>query len=73
MYAFINSHLHVQIDSIVRSRPWLNSEFALTRSGDSVFRDICDLVSSEISHMSLLDFKKCDYRMTITCSGDRKR
>jgi hypothetical protein len=58
MCAFVRNHLHVPVHSIVRSRAWLNSEFARIRSGDSVFRDVRDVISSELGHMLLLDLKQ---------------
>jgi hypothetical protein len=57
LYKFIKSHLHVPIDSIVKSKVWLSSPFLLIRSGDSVFRDVGDVVSSEITHMTLSQLK----------------
>jgi hypothetical protein len=57
LYRFVKNNLHVPTDSIASSSIWLDSPFALIRTVDSTFRDICDVISSEVTHMSLRDLK----------------
>jgi len=55
MHKFIIDHLHVPLDSIVRSSQWLNSEFRFIRSGFREFQVVCDAITAEWVHYTLDD------------------
>ena len=55
MRDFILEHLHVPLDSIVRSEQWLNSEFRFIRTGNKDFQNVCDTITAEWVHYSLED------------------
>jgi hypothetical protein len=57
MYSSMKQHTHVPLDGRVRSSVWINNEFAVVRSNDPYFRNVYDLINSEIRHMSLHDLK----------------
>jgi hypothetical protein len=57
MFEFISQNIRVPLDSIVRSSDWLASEFRFVRTGDPIFRDVCDVLSSIISDYSVRNLK----------------
>jgi hypothetical protein len=58
MYQFIRNNFQVPLDSIVCSQVWLNSKFATIHTGGSTFRDICDVIHSEILHYTIIDLER---------------
>jgi len=55
MHKLIIDHMHVPLDSIVRSSQWLNSEFRFIRSGSREFQVVCDAITAEWVHYTLDD------------------
>jgi hypothetical protein len=53
MYDFVVQNVRVQLDAVVSSKEWLNSEFRFVRCGDPVLRDVCDVFSSIVSEYSI--------------------
>jgi hypothetical protein len=48
LYYFMKSYFNRQLDSIVRSEVLLRSPFATIRKSGPTFRDLCDVIYSEI-------------------------
>jgi hypothetical protein len=58
MLKFIQQYVHLPLDAIVRSRYWLESEFKFIRTGDPMFRNVCDVFQSEIAKMSISELEE---------------
>jgi uncharacterized protein YacL (UPF0231 family) len=55
LYNYIVKYFHVPTDSIVRSKPWLESSYRFVRSNNQTFQTVLDSINSEWVHMSLED------------------
>lgn len=51
--AFCLAHYHVPLDSITRSKVWLESEFEFIRIGDKNLRLVFDAINSSLVHKTL--------------------
>jgi hypothetical protein len=53
MYNFLKDNFVVPLDSICRTRVWLQSPYRNIRNSNADFRDLCDVIQSEFLHCSL--------------------